>query len=297
VSYEAKVLDGVVGAVRFAGIRSSSRMGCVGWSGLHVHSISCARLRVVLHRRRGLPEDWLEIVDEHVAVWRLLDDDEREVVEGVSDWLLRHKHFEAANGFELVDEITVTIAVQAAVLVLGLSVDDYREVSAVIVYPTTMRSSGVHAGPASGTVTDEPVAVLGEAHDRRGPVLLAWDQVEEAARTPGTGHNVVFHEFAHKLDMADGIIDGTPRLDRREDRERWIEVCTEAYDALRSGVDRSPLQPYGATNPAEFFAVATEAFFDVPVMLERHEPDLYMVLRGFYRQDPAERARRPIRST
>jgi hypothetical protein len=104
VSYEAKVLDGVVGAVRFAGIRSSSRMGCVGWSGLHVHSISCARLRVVLHRRRGLPEDWLEIVDEHVAVWRLLDDDEREVVEGVSDWLLRHKHFEAANGFELVDE-------------------------------------------------------------------------------------------------------------------------------------------------------------------------------------------------
>jgi Mlc titration factor MtfA (ptsG expression regulator) len=249
----------------------------------------------VLHRRRGLPDGWLDIVEQHVAVWSALDDDERDLLEGVSDWLLRHKHWEAANGFTLVDEITVTIAAQAALLVLGLSVDEYREVSAIIVYPTAMQSRGVYAGPVSGTVVDGIVPVLGEAHDRRGPVLLAWDQAEDAARHPGRGHNVVFHEFAHKLDMRDDIVDGTPRLEHRSDLQRWVEVCTEAYDALRAGVDRPPLQPYGATNPAEFFAVATEAFFDVPTALEHHEPDLYGVMRDFYKQDPAERVRRAER--
>lgn len=225
-------------------------------------------------------------------MWAVLDDGERELLEASSDWLLRHKHWEAAQGFELVDEITVTIAAQAALLVLGLSVDDYREVSAIIVYPTAMQSRGVYAGPVRGTVTDGVIPVVGQAHDRRGPVLLAWDQAEDAARNPGRGHNVVYHEFAHKLDMLDHIVDGTPPLEHRGDVERWVEVCTEAYGALRAGVERPPLLPYGATDPGEFFAVATEAFFDVPVMLEDHEPKLYEVMRDFYKQNPAARMRR-----
>jgi Mlc titration factor MtfA (ptsG expression regulator) len=246
----------------------------------------------VLHRRRGLPDDWSEIVDERVAVWQLLEDDERDRLRDSADWLLRHKHWEAANGFALTDEITVTVAVQAALLVLGRSLDDYREVSAVIVYPTAMRSSGVHAGPVAGTLIDGDLPVLGEAHDRRGPVLLAWDDAEAAARRPGQGQNVVFHEFAHKLDMWDGLADGTPRLERQEDLDRWVEVSTEAYDGLVRGDHRPPLRPYGATNPAEFFAVATEAFFDVPEALERHEPALYAAMRGYYGQDPAAWSRR-----
>ncbi|MDQ1456144.1 MAG: MtfA peptidase [Actinomycetota bacterium] len=246
----------------------------------------------MLHRRRGLPDEWLDIVEEHVAVWHDLDDEERTLLEATSDWLLRHKHWEAAQGFALDDEITVTLAVQAALLVLRLSVDEYREVSAIIVYPTAMQSRGVYAGPVRGTVTDGVVPVLGEAHGRRGPVLLAWDEAREAARNPGRGHNVVFHEFAHKLDMLDDLLDGTPPLGRRGDVDRWIEVCTEAYGALRDGIERPPLQPYGATNPAEFFAVATEAFFDVPVALEHHEPRLYEVMRDFYKQDPATRSNR-----
>jgi Mlc titration factor MtfA (ptsG expression regulator) len=246
----------------------------------------------VLHRRRGLPDDWVDIVEDHVAVWHELDDDERTLLGATSDWLLRHKHWEAAQGFALDDEITVTLAVQAALLVLRLSVDEYREVSAIIVYPTAMQSRGVYAGPVRGTVTDGVVPVLGEAHGRRGPVLLAWDEAREAARNPGRGHNVVFHEFAHKLDMLDDLLDGTPPLGRRGDVARWVEVCTEAYDALRAGIERPPLQPYGATNPAEFFAVATEAFFDVPVALVEHEPGLYEVMRDFYKQDPAARSSR-----
>jgi Mlc titration factor MtfA (ptsG expression regulator) len=243
----------------------------------------------VLHRRKGLPDDWLDIVETHVAVWHVLDGDERELLEAHSDWLLRHKHWEAAQGFELSDAITVTIAAQAALLVLRLGVDEYREVGAIVVYPSAMQSRGVRAGPVRGTVSDGVLPVLGEAHGRRGPVLLAWDQAREAARAPGHGSNVVFHEFAHKLDMLDDILDGTPPLERGADVERWVEVCTEVYEALRDGGERPPLQPYGATNPAEFFAVATEAFFDVPATLLRHERPLYEVMRGFYKQDPASR--------
>ena len=117
--------------------------------------------------------------------------------------------------------MTVTIAVQAALLVIGLGVEEYREVSAVIVYPSSMVSRGEHAGPVAGTVSDGPIPILGEAHDRRGPVLLAWDQVERSSRSIGTGHNVVLHEFAHKLDMLDGVLNGSPPLGDRVDPDRW----------------------------------------------------------------------------
>lgn len=241
------------------------------------------------HRHRGLPDDWGAIVDEAVAAWPRFQADEREKLAADADWLLRHKHWEAAHGFELTSTVTVTIAVQAAIVVLGLAVDELRELSAIVVYPTAMRSAGAWAGPVPGTVVDGEVPVLGEAHDHRGPVLLAWDDALAASRHPGRGRNVVFHELAHKIDMFDAASDGTPWLGRRVDRARWIEVCTEAFDALRAGAARPPLDPYGATNPAEFFAVVTEAFLDAPVLLARREPDLYALFRDFYRQDPVRR--------
>ncbi|MBK5288900.1 MAG: zinc-dependent peptidase [Acidimicrobiia bacterium] len=243
----------------------------------------------MLHRHEGLPDDWLAIVEDRVAIWPRLNDEERAHLQAASDWLLRHKHWEASNGFALTNEITVTVAAQAALLVLALEVEDLREVSAIVVYPTAMLAHGERGGPVWGTATDAHVPILGEAHDHRGPVLLAWDQCEHAARHPGSGHNVVFHEFAHKLDMADGIVNGTPPLGGRVDHDRWQAVCTEAFTALQRGTERPPLQDYGATNPAEFFAVATEAFFDMPQQLRHREPALYEVLRDFYRQDPAIR--------
>jgi hypothetical protein len=244
------------------------------------------------HRKRGLPDGWEHVVEGHVAVWHILEGPERATLAETSDWLLRHKHWEAATGFELGDEMRVIIATQAALITLGLSVSEYREVSAIVVYPTAMQSRGTYAGPVPGTVTEGVTPVLGEAHDGRGPVLLAWDQARAAARAPGSGHNVVVHEFAHKIDMLDDITDGTPPLADRRALTRWVEVCTEAYGALRAGIERPPLQEYAATNPAEFFAVATEAFFDVPIALEHNEPALYDVMRDYYRQDPAARARR-----
>jgi Mlc titration factor MtfA (ptsG expression regulator) len=240
-------------------------------------------------RHRGLPDGWERIVADQVAVWSRLGDEEQERVAADADWLMRHKHWEAAHGFELTDAMTVTIAVQAALLVLGLDVHELREVSAVIVYPTAMVSRGVRAGPISGTVSDGPVPILGEAHERRGPVLIAWDDADAAARGRGGGHNVVLHEFAHKLDMVDHVDDGTPPLGTRVDHRRWYTVCSEVFGSMQSGVDRPPLDPYGATNPAEFFAVATEAFFEAPLALADHEPDLFGVLRDYYGQDPGAR--------
>jgi Mlc titration factor MtfA (ptsG expression regulator) len=245
----------------------------------------------VWFRRKGLPDGWSDIVDERVAVWRVLDDGERARVEKAADWLLRRKHWEAAQGFALDDEIKVTIAAQAALLILELGVREYRGVSAIIVYPTAMRSRGTYEGPVWGTVIDSDEPVIGEAHDGRGPVILAWDEVEHAARNPGSGHNVVYHEFAHKLDMLDDFVDGTPPMTSRAELDAWIEACTDVFEDLQAGLDRPPLDPYGATNPAEFFAVATEAFFDVPRELEEHEPKLYAAMRTFFGQDPAARAR------
>lgn len=248
--------------------------------------------REVFHRRPGLPDDWSAIVDAHVGMWRLLDETERSTAADAADWLLRHKHWEAAQGFDLTSVMTVTIAMQGALLVLDLGVEELRELSAVVVYPTGMRSVGERLGPISGTVSDGPLPILGEAHERRGPVLVAWDRAELEAREPGQGGNVVLHELAHKLDMVDHLVDGRPPLHGRVEPQRWFDVCREVFVSMQAGDDRSPLDDYGATNPAEFFAVATETFFDVPVLLEQYEPDLYDVLRDYYGQDPAARVRR-----
>jgi hypothetical protein len=246
----------------------------------------------VLHRRKGLPDGWERIASERIGLWSTFGPDEREELAALGDWLLRHKYWEAAHGFALDDDVRTTIALQAAVPILALGTGFYREVSAIIVYPSGILSRGVYAGPVRGTVSEGVAPVLGEAHDRRGPILVAWDEARTDARDPGTGRNVVFHEFAHKIDMLDDVTDGTPPLDTKEALERWVAVCTDAYDALRRGAHRRPLDPYGGVSPAEFFAVATEAFFDVPLELEAHERDVFEVLRDFYRQDPAERARR-----
>ncbi len=242
-------------------------------------------------RRRGLPDHGRQIIEQNLAHWQVLDETERERLLELTDWLLRRKHWEASRGFRIDDSIRVIIAVQAALLILGLSADHYRLVRSIIVYPSTVLATGERAGPVAGTRTDEPLAIHGLAQDRGGPILIAWDQARASARHPQRGHNVVIHEFAHKIDMLDGMIDGTPPIDRA-DVKPWVEACTEVFEALRAGEPRPPMDSYGATDPGEFFAVATEAFFDTAAELATNEPKLYEVLSTFYRQDPASRVPR-----
>ncbi|HYL50832.1 MAG TPA: M90 family metallopeptidase [Acidimicrobiia bacterium] len=236
------------------------------------------------------PEEWRAILDANVVHWSFLTTDERPRREDTILWLVVDKRWEAARGFVLTDEIRVTIAAQAALLVLGFDEDPYENVGTIIVHPTTMIFTGPRGGAIPGTVVDSPLHALGVAH-YDGPLIIAWDEALACARHPERGHNVVYHEFAHKLDMLDGVIDGTPPLPTQQAMQRWVEVCTAEYEALQQGQPDPLLGSYAAVDPAEFFAVTTELFFDLPIELEDAKPALYEVLRDFYRQDPAERVR------
>jgi Mlc titration factor MtfA (ptsG expression regulator) len=247
------------------------------------------------HRERrerlgaGFQAGWRDLLSARMRTWRLLDDSERERLEQLTLHLLVELHWEAANGFALTEDIEVTIAADAALLLLGLPDDSFRRVRTVLVHPTTVVLSGEHS-QVPGIMSDDPMPILGQA-DLHGPVLIVWDAVLSEARHPGSGHNVVFHEFAHRLDMLTGDADGMPPMADADLAERWISVCADVYQRVADGRGGQVLRSYAGVNPAEFFAVATEAFFDAPVPLRREHPELYEVLGSYYGQDPAGRWR------
>ena len=240
----------------------------------------------------GFLPQWRVLLGTRLPYWKWLSGEERDRVEYLALDLMVNTRWEAANGFEITDEMRVMIAAQAAILILELPDDSYRLVRTILVHPTTVMLHGErHLG--GGIMSREPTPILGLA-EHRGPVLITWDTVRNDARHPGTGHNVVFHEFAHQLDMLDGTVDGTPPLATPEQFDRWVEVCTEVYDRVVAGEAGASLSSYAGVNPGEFFAVATEVFFDDPVALRAEHRDLYGVLCDFYRQDPAARRRRRV---
>lgn len=246
-------------------------------------------------REAPFPESWRALLTDRVAHWCFLDDAERARLEDLIKVFLVDKEFEGARGLQVAEDVKVTIAAQACLLLLGLDRDYYRDVHSIIVYPSTVLRRGLHGSAVlPGAVTEAPVPLLGEAR-LHGPVLIVWDQALAQARHPERGHNVVYHEFAHKIDMLDGSADGRPPQPDRSSYRRAVEVLTREFEVLRkqAGEGMSTLlDAYGAVNSAEFFAVATEYFFDLPVPLQQQHPDLYAVLAEFYRQDPAARVRR-----
>jgi len=250
-------------------------------------------------RRRPFPAAWAAIVRANVPHACLLDDAERAELQAMTQVFIAEKHWEGCGGLELTDEIRVTIATQACLLQLGLPHDYYRNVETILVYPSTVVPPEQHPGGfvhATGPVA-APAPILGQAF-AHGPVILVWDAVLRGARHPEQGHDVVYHEFAHKLDMLDGAADGTPPLVGAARMAEWVAVCSAEFLRLRRLADKGHktfLDAYGATNEGEFFAVATEEFFDRPLALRKHSPDLYRVLGDYYRQDPAARARRSCR--
>ena len=233
------------------------------------------------------------MVAAQLPQWGQLTDDERARLGELIAWMVRRKRFEAARGFTLTQEVVLTIAAHACLLILGLGRDAFRDVGAIIVHSGTITQRGPRSTSMRGVVTDGPLRVIGHALDRRGPVVIAWNAVRRQARTPDGADNVLLHEFAHKLDAVAGMFDGTPEIDDRSERARWVRVCTSEYRRLRRRPEPDPvLRPYAGVSPAEFFAVATETFFQRPVALAEAKPELYDVLRAFYRQDPAGRSGR-----
>lgn len=245
-------------------------------------------LRRRLRRRPPTFEPgWDAILREGFEHWRLLDETELERMRLLVARFVHRTRWEAARGMELTDEIRVLIAGQAALLLLGLEIDDYPDLSSVIVHRSTARLPGARP-TGRGVWSDAPQYLSGQA-GHRGSVMLSWAAARRGAARPERGQNVVYHEFAHRLDMLDGITDGTPPLGDPDRVARWRDVCTAAFERVRDG--ESVLRSYAGTNPAEFFAVATEVFFNRPHELRAGEPDLYAELESFYGQDPARRVR------
>lgn len=243
-------------------------------------------------RKRPIPPEWEEFLRTNVGHYCMLYDAERIELRALMQVFIAEKQWEGCGGLELNDEIIVTIAAQACILLLGLPHNYYRNVESILVYPSAVippeQTPGVFEQinrPLEG-----PMPIAGQAFTR-GPVILVWDSVLHGARHPRNGHNVVYHEFAHKLDMLDGAADGTPPL-ASDQLAEWVDVCSREFLRLRSLAENGQktfLDAYGTKNEAEFFAVATEEFFDRPLELLKYAPDLYQLLSSYYRQEPAER--------
>ena len=206
--------------------------------------------------------------------------------------LIRRAHWEGARDVEVTDQMVLTVSSHAALLTAGFEpqTQPFLNVKSIVLHARTIVTRQVQPGPVRGVYTSGPQYLAGQSGHGRGPVLLDWQTVQRQVAAPGIGANVVYHEFAHRLDMLDGTVDGTPPLDNADAQRRWVDVCTAAYDTVRA--EGSPvLRDYAGTSPAEFFAVATEVFFNRPMDLCEHEPALYRELREYYRQDPATRHR------
>lgn len=232
-------------------------------------------------------------IEQGVAAYGALADEQKTKLRDIARVLAAEKHWEGCGGLRLNDSMKLVIAAQAALLLLGQDVDPikddlYPHSSSILVYPDKFVSAaGKQVGP--GGVVTEGSTNLGEAW-YNGPVILSWADARAGARNDTPGRNVVIHEFAHKLDMLDGSVNGTPPLDSAEQNEQWKLIMTGEFNRLarsaRLGVPHA-LNTYGLHSPGEFFAVSTEAFFTNAKAVRDLHPELYELLRGYYKQDPA----------
>ncbi len=235
---------------------------------------------------RPFPEKWSAILQKNLPPYIHLPLHLRQQLQDYIRIFVSEKSFEGCGGLVLDDDIKVTIAAQACMLLLNRKSDCYPKLYSVLVYPSTYvagtRSSIINM-PESSSVR------LGESWNH-GAVVLAWDSVLHGAVNFRDGHNVAMHEFAHQLDQEDGRADGVPIHAVRSAYSTWSQVFSKEYELLQyksKKGKKSVMHKYGATNPAEFFAVATETFFEKPIQLKKKHPALYHELQTFYNVDPA----------
>jgi Mlc titration factor MtfA (ptsG expression regulator) len=245
-------------------------------------------------RRRRLatsvpfPRAWDEILERNFPYDARLPEEERKELRRRIQIFLVEKRFEGLGGIELTDEIRVTIAAQACLLLLHRGEDCYPRLKSILVYPTAFDAPMARQS-ADGVVTEGRSTLAGQAWDL-GAVVVSWDDVRYGAADCRDGTNVVLHEFAHQLDMEDRSADGAPVLDHRSQYVAWARVLGAEYEQLQDAMrrrHRTVMDKYGATNPAEFFAVATETFFEKARQLKKKHPELYEQLRAFYGLDTA----------
>jgi Mlc titration factor MtfA (ptsG expression regulator) len=276
--------------------------GWIAWTEIAAALVAAAALTAIFLRRRRrilarnarLARPFTaaeeEVLDRDFPRWRCIPAALRERFAGITRVLMEEKNFEPCGGLDAVtDEMKLVIAAQAAFIILGK--DDhgfFPRLHSILVYPTGFRD---HGRRRFG-IDDERRGVLYGESWETGSVILSWDNVVAGGRNEDDGMNVVFHEFAHQIDQYNGVADGVPYLKTRTEYARWATVMGSHFDALvEASKTRDPepfLDPYGATHPCEFFAVATETFFEDPYGLEEEQPDLYDELVRFYGVNPGD---------
>jgi Mlc titration factor MtfA (ptsG expression regulator) len=284
---------------------SAAALLAAAWLSLGPLVRASVRRTVGREQAAPIPPAWLPLIDQHVPAVRDLTPEQRSRLLAAARELLTTVHWEGCGGLALTEEMRLVIAAQACVLTLERPGERYPTLRNVLVYPGTFvpRRAVDLRKWHSDSVRQREVPELGESWNN-GTVVVAWDDAVAGAGDPGDGRNVVFHEFAHQLDFEHHLAatgSSIPVLMGNRDApgpktpeaEAWQRVLEESYERLCSEVDRGAptvLDPYAVTNEAEFFAVATEVFFEQPRELRAAYPALYAELQQFYRQDPAGRA-------
>lgn len=233
--------------------------------------------------RQPWPESWTDVLQQNVRQYRTINESLKSRWQDVTKVIVAEKYWEGCAGLAINDEIKVTIAAQAGMMLLGVNDFFFDNVRTVLVYPenqtTTMRD---------GLMVEEGTPLAGQAW-QGGPVILSWADVLSGAHYDD-GHNLVVHEFAHCLDGLDGEMGGSPVFDNADSAQRWQSVITQEFKRLTRAVERGErtlLDPYGATNHAEFFAVASETFFEQPVRMQQAMPELFGLMVEYFHINPA----------
>lgn len=253
------------------------------------------RWRLARVLARPLSASQLGIIERNVAQYRGMSGELRPQLQRLVKQFLHQKTFVGCAGLEVTEEMRVTIAAQACLLLLNRPSRVYPDLRAVLVYP------GAFLVPrreqdAAGVVTETRQDLLGESWGD-GRVVLSWEHVRRAGLAPEGTHNVVLHEFAHQLDSESGSNNGAPFLGSPARYRSWSQTLARDFALLRRDAywgQRDVLDPYGATNPAEFFAVATESFYEQPHELAARHPELYAEFQAYYRVDPREWLPEPV---
>lgn len=239
-------------------------------------------------RRRPLPPEAIKILERNVGLYRFLPDDLKAKLHGHINVFLDEKRFTGCDGLTISNEVSVTIAGIACLLLMNRPATYFPGFSSILVYPGSYRTTQVSY--------DGQLEVQHESHRageawHRGPVVLSWNDTLNGAANVGDGYNVVLHEFAHKLDEENAGTNGSPILEDRNQYATWATVLSEEFEALGKRVatgKNDVIDDYGLTSPAEFFAVATESFFEKPAAMKRRLPALYDQLKRFYGLRPVE---------
>ena len=240
-------------------------------------------------RAQPFPAEWDSVLCENFPLYTRLPEPDRKEMQGHIHVFLDEKRFEGCDGMEITDDVRVTIAAQACLLLLHRETNYFPVMTSIFVYPSLFYAEVIEEDE-NGVVNEYEEDRAGEAWDY-GPVVLSWEDALTGASGEEGGYNSVIHEFVHQLDLENGAADGLPRLESAEQYEVWERVFSEAYNRFERKLDagrQTVLDEYGAEGPDEFFAVATEHFFQTPIELREENPELYEQLKLYFKQDPSD---------